>query len=197
MAQKYPFIKVNMTQAEKDRISDLAKQNHRSVSAFVKDQIAPLLRAEEFADVPYSYEADDRKHVMRVPVSQKEFATIRAKAGDQTIAAYVRDTALSGKKTIRVEVYDDDIVDLMHRVQPQIDAIFGIAKALQLQKQLQPAQFARLDALLSDIQRDIRSVTADVRENRSSIRQTRLRELRRRCDYAMKTQSDSLACFED
>lgn len=196
MNQKYPFIKVNVSKYEKSQIEDLARQHQMSASAFVKSQLEPILHDKDDVSAPYEYEAGDRDHCIKVPVSQRELTTIKEKAGARTIAAYMRNTALNGSKTLRVEVYDDDIVDLMHRVQPQIDTLFGVVKALQLQKQLQPAQYTRLEELLYSISKDIRNVVSNVRKNRNSIRQTRLRELRRRCTAAIKSETDSLACFE-
>lgn len=197
MAQKYPFVKVNMTQDEKSKIEKLAKQHQMSTSAFVKSQLSSLLQNEEIVSAPYEYEAEGRNHVIRVPVSPRELETIKAKAGARTIAAYVRDAALNGSKILKVEVYDDDIVDLEHRIQPQIDRIFGIAKALQMQSQLKEAQYLQLEILLSSILKDIRGTVSNVRKNRNSIRQTRLRELRRRCNDAIKNNSDSLASFSE
>lgn len=197
MTQSYhPHIKVNVSKYEKSQIEDLARQHQMSTSAFVKSQLEPILHDKDDVSAPYEYEAGDRDHCIKVPVSQRELTTIKEKAGARTLAAYMRDTALNGSKTIRVEVYDDDIVDLIHRIQPQIDTIFGVVKALQLQKQLQPVQYMRLEGLLNDISKDIRSMVSNVRKNRTSIRQTRLRELRRRCNTAIKTETDSLACFE-
>ena len=197
MAQSYhPHIKVNVSKYEKSQIEDLARQHQMSASAFVKSQLEPILHDKDDVSAAYEYEAGDRDHCIKVPVSQRELTTIKEKAGTRTIAAYMRNTALNGSKTLRIEVYDDDIVDLMHRVQPQIDTLFGVVKALQLQKQLQPAQYTRLEELLYGISKDIRNVVSDVRKNRNSIRQTRLRELRRRCTAAIKSETDSLACFE-
>lgn len=199
MAQKYhPHIKVHMTQDEKEKIDKLAEQNHMSTSSFVKAQLSSILDATEpDISAPYEYEAESRNHVLRVPVSQRELDTIKNKAGARTIAAYVRDAALNGSKILRVEVYDDDIVDLEHRIQPQIDHIFGVVKALQLQSKLHDAQYNRLESLLNDISKNIRGTASGVRKNRNSIRQTRLRELRRRCNDAVRNNTDSLASFAE
>lgn len=197
MTQKYPFVKVNLTQDEKNKIEKLAKQNQMSTSAFVKSQLSSLLSDEPIPDAPFNYEAEGRNVRIEIRVSEREIETIKAKAGARTIAAYVRDAALNGSKIIKVEVYDDDIVDLEHRIQPQIDRIFGIAKALQMQSQLKEAQYLQLENLLSSILKDIRGTVSNVRKNRNSIRQTRLRELRRRCNDAIKNNSDSLASFSE
>lgn len=198
MAKTYhPHILVHMTQDEKNKIEKLAKQNQMSTSAFVKSQLSSLLSDEPIPDAPFNYEAEGRDVRIEIRVSEREMETIKAKAGARTIAAYVRDAALNGSKIIKVEVYDDDIVDLEHRIQPQIDRIFGIAKALQMQSQLKEAQYLQLENLLSSISKDIRSTVMNVRKNRNSIRQTRLRELRRRCNDAIKNNSDSLASFSE
>lgn len=196
MAQKYPFVKVNVTPGEKRQIEMLARQHNMSASAFVKSYLSPILRINPEVDAPYDYEPEERDLRVEIRVSENEMKTIKEKAGAKSVASYVRNTALNGSKTLRIEVYDDDIVDLMHRVQPQIDTLFGVVKALQLQKQLQPAQYTRLEELLYGISKDIRNVVSNVRKNRNSIRQTRLRELRRRCNAAIKSETDSLACFE-
>ena len=197
MTQKYPFIKVNVSKAEKDRLNDLARQNQMSTSAFVKSQLEDVMHDVEPVDVPYSYEPSFRDHIMRIPVSPKEFATIKEKAGSKTIAAYVRDAALNGSKVLKVEVYDDDIMDLIHIIQPQIETLFHVITALQLQHQLQPAQYNRMESLLENISDDIRKAVSYTRKNRNSIRQTRLRELRKRCDTTIKTERDSLASFAE
>lgn len=194
----HPHIKVNVTQEEKDRIDELARKSNISSSAFVKRQIATFLQEDiDVIDTPYEYEVAGRNHVVRVPVSQNELEIIKEKAGNRTIAAYMRDVGLNGSKVLRIEVYDDDIVDLMHRIQPQIDSIFGIVRALKIQKRLNDAQYLRLENLLESIASDIRGTVSIVRKNRTSIRQTRLRELRRRCKASIETGKDSLAVFEE
>lgn len=195
MTQKYPFIKVNMTQNEKDKIENLAQQHKMSTSAFVKSQLTSLLSDEQTPSAPFEYEAEGRDIRIEIRVSEREMETIKANAGARTIAAYVRDAALNGSKIIKVEVYDDDIVELIHRIQPRIDSIFGVVKALQMQQQLHDNQYARLEGLLNDISKDIRGTVSNVRKNRNSIRQTRLRELRRRCNDAIRNNTDSLASF--
>lgn len=196
MAKNYhPHILVHMTQDEKDKIENLARQHKMSTSAFVKSQLTSLLSDEPAPSVPFNYEAEGRDIRIEIRVSEREMETIKAKAGARTIAAYVRDAALNGSKIIKVEVYDDDIVELIHRVQPRIDSIFGVIKALQMQNRLHDAQYARLEGLLNDIAKDIRGTVSSVRKNRNSIRQTRLRELRRRCNDAIKNNTDSLASF--
>lgn len=196
MSQKYPSVKINVTQDEKDKLEKLAQQQHMSTSAFVKSQLSSLLQENNEASVPYEYEADCRDHVLKVPVSSKEYGTIKAKAGAKTIAAYVRDAALNGSKVIKVEVYDDDISELIGNIQPRLDRIYGVIDALRHQNQLHDTQYARLEGLLNDISKDIRGTVSLVRKNRNSIRQTRLRELRKRCDNAIRTETDSLASFD-
>ena len=199
MTRKYhPHIVVHMTQDEKDEIDKLAKQHGLSTSSFVKSQLTYLLSADESTtDVPFDYDMGSRDLRISVHVSEREFATIKEKAGAKTIAAYVRDAALNGSKVLKVEVYDDDIMDLIHIIQPQIETLFHVITALQLQHQLQPAQYNRMESLLENISDDIRKIVSYTHKNRNSIRQTRLRELRKRCDTAIKTEKDSLASFAE
>lgn len=198
MSQTYhPHIKVNVSQAEKNIIEELARQQNLSTSAFVKKQLEQFLTTEETVNVSHEYLADCKNHIVKVPVSEYELLTIKNNAGAKTVAAYVRDAALNGTKVIRVEVYDDDIVDLMHRTQPQLTRIFNIVNALQVQNKLQDSQYQKLEEILTSISKDIRNTASYVRKNRTSIRQTRLRELRKRCNAAVKTNTDSLAQFDE
>ena len=196
MSQKYPSIKINVTQDEKDKLEKMAQQQHMSTSAFVKNQLSSLLSDEPMPDVPFDYEAESRNVRVEIRVSEREMNIIKSKAGAKTIAAYVRDAALNGSKVIKVEVYDDDISELIGSIQPRIDRIYGVIDALRHQNQLHDTQYARLEGLLNDISKDIRGTVSLVRKNRNSIRQTRLRELRKRCDNAIRTETNSLASFD-
>jgi len=196
MAQKYPFIKVNVSQDEKDWIEELAKLHGMSASAFAKDKLFFTLHGKENeTNTKFNYKAESRNVRIETRVSEREMETIKENAGTKTVAQYVRDTALNGSKVINIEVYDDDITDLIQRIQPKVDRILGITKALQMQNKLHDNQYIHLEELLNSIYKDLRSTVSAVRKDRNSIRQTRLRELRRRCNTAIKTGNDSLAHF--
>ena len=186
MNQKYPFIKVNLTAEEKQKIDTLARQNNLSTSAFVKNQLASVLNTDT-ADVMFEQPLQKRDHRITVLLSQQELDTIKQKAGHKTISSYIRNSALNGSKVIKIDVYDDDVTELIHDIQPQISAIYNILSALHVQNKLHDSQYKQLENLLVDILKDIRSTASLIINNRTSLRNTRLRELRRKCNNAIRS----------
>lgn len=196
MNQKYPFIKVNLTSEEKQKIDTLARQNNLSTSAFVKNQLASVLNTD-VADIICEQPLQKRDIRIGVMLSKQELDTIKQKACHKPLSAYFRTSALNGSKVIKIDVYDDDVTELIHNIQPQIISIYNVISALHIQNRLHDSQYKQLESLLTDILKNIRNTSSLIINNRTSLRNTRLRELRRRCNNAVKTETDSLANFDN
>lgn len=196
MNQKYPFVKVNLTSEEKQKIDTLARQNNLSTSAFVKNQLASVLNTD-VADIICEQPLQKRDIKIGVMLSKQELEIIKQKAGHKPLSAYIRNAALNGSKVIKIDVYDDDVTELIHDIQPQIISIYNVISALHIQNRLHDSQYKQLESLLTDILKSIRNTSSLIINNRISLRNTRLRELRRRCNNAVKTETDSLANFDN
>ena len=198
MAKKYhPHILVHVTQDEKDKIDALAKKHNMSTSAFVKMQLASLLSEEQEINAPFEYEAECRDNRIEIKVSDREMDTIKTNAGGRTIAAYVRDAALNGSHVIKIDVYDNDIKELLHLLHPTVTKVHGIIDAIRVMGEVQDVQYLKLMETLNTIQRNMKMVAENVYKNRNSIRQSGLRELRRNRKIAIKNNTDVLAQFEE
>lgn len=196
MNQKYPFVKVNLTSEEKQKIDTLARQNNLSTSAFVKNQLASVLNTD-VADIICEQPLQKRDIRISVMLSKQELDTIKQKAGHKPLSSYIRTSALNGSKVIKIDVYDDDVTELIHNIQPEIISIYNVISALHIQNRLHDSQYKQLESLLTDILKSIRNTSSLIINNRTSLRNTRLRELRRRCNNAVKTETDSLANFDN
>lgn len=191
---KYPYIKVNVNDTEKARIEEAAKKAGMPVSSFIREQIAFAMEGnDDTYQPPFETIKEPRENNIRIRLSDRELEAIKEKAGDFTVTDYLRRVGVNGTKVISVDVYDDDIVDLEHRLQGEIDHISGIVTALQVQRQLHDNQYEKLEMHLDNIYKELRAVARQKRKERNSIRQTRVRELRKRCDNAIKTETSSKA----
>ena len=194
--REYSPLNIRLTIEERAIVDALAKQEGMTSSAYIKSKIEldKIKGQEEISTFPEVIKESKNKTIA-INVTQSEYEELQKEAEENhtKVGTLCRLKALTTKNIIKVEIYDADIVDLQHRIQPKIDSIYGVIKALAVQKVLHETQYQKLEELLQGIYNDFRFTTKKIRQNRNSIRQTRLRELRKRCDKAITTKTDSLA----
>lgn len=189
-----PFLKVNVSEKEKALVDAKAKAAGMSTSAFIKSHITDLLGYEEDEYLPpFEYDGAERNNEIHVNLSDAELQAIQQFTKGQTYSSYLRRIGTNGPRVIHVDVYDEDIVDLEHRITPKIESMFGVIYALKMQKQLHDNQFERIEKLLTEILAELRKVIRSTRKEREALRKSRIRELRKRCDYAIKNETDCTA----
>lgn len=198
---KKHYVKTSVEDNEFIILQNLAIKNNMSISKYINSLIRPILIREYYDEyIPDNKIINEKvstktKHI-NIKLSEEEYNIIKNKAGKKSLSEYIRSAALKGNKTIKVEVYDDDIVDLERKVQPQIDRLFNIIKALKLQKLLHDAQYNKLEELIQGIYDNLKYTAKTVTKNRTALKNRELKQLDKRCKKAMSDNADNLAVFE-
>ena len=189
-----------LTTDERDKLKSLAIKNNMTISKYMREMVIYNIMNEDNINTTYIPETNitDTKRTKEIHMllSEEEYNIIKDKAGKKSLSEYIRSAALKGNKTIKVEVYDDDIVDLERKVQPQIDRLFNIIKALKLQKLLHDAQYNKLEELIQGIYDNLKYTAKTVTKNRTALKNRELKQLDKRCKKAMSDNADNLAVFE-
>lgn len=178
---KKEIIKLYINADAKAQLEKLSTEANMTLSAFICSQL-PLSKSDVISVSGSDKPAERDRHIS-VYVSEEEYNKIKTNAGHDSISNYMRHTAINGTKSIKIEVSDTDITDLMERIQPAIASIANVIKALRLQNQLQDSQTNKLTELLEDINQNIITMAKRTRKDRQSICNTRLRELRKQTTF--------------
>lgn len=194
------FIGIRVTPAEREKLEQLASANGIALSQYIKSQLN--LDAEEpeaFSVTIQASENEKRECPYLIRLTPSEANKIETEAAMQQIpaSALIRKKALSAKNIIHIDVYDNDIVDLEHRIQPKIDSFSGVVEALRMQSMLHDVQANKMEALLQGIYDELRYIAKRVRTNRSRLKEQRARLLQARIDQAIITNTDSKAVFDE
>ena len=187
MAKTYPFIRMNLSQEEKDKFIQMAKEKNMSASEFAYENLKHIFTDEEEFSLMQKADKAPQAKKISVGLTENEYNTIKEKAGSKPITKYIRESALNGSKVINITVEDDDVKDLLNRIQPLIHSFTGVVKALKVQKQLHEVQANRMEELISSIEKELKEISREIMKNRNSIKNTRLRELRKRTNKAIKS----------
>lgn len=190
-----------LTTDERDKLKSLAIKNNMTISKYMREMVIYNIMNEDNTNTTYIPEkeksiSNERNKRLEIRLTEEEYNIIKDKAGKKSLSEYIRSAALKGNKTIKVEVYDDDIVDLERKVQPQIDRLFNIIKALKLQKLLHDAQYNKLEELIQGIYDNLKYTAKTVTKNRTALKNRELKQLDKRCKKAMSDNADNLAVFE-
>ena len=190
-------VNVNMNLDEYEKLKKAAEKAGKSLPSFLKDTtLSSLPEDDELGVLPeFKNPAARRDKDIYVSVSEEEHALIKALAGNRPMAAYVREAALSGKKTIHYDIYDEDILYLIREVEPKLTQILQGMKFLVAQNQLLPQQYEKWTQTIDELSENIREMRNQTMKNRQSIKASRLRELRRRSQAAIEKNENYKAVF--
>lgn len=182
------YIKLYLTEQEKLQLEELADQKQISVSRLCHDRIFPLTSA-----LPYSSirkESDRKKYNQSVKVyfTDFEYASLLSDAKGVPLSRYIRKEFLSRREPVQISVYTDDISALTMKVSGYIEQLHNFIAALAIRRQLYEADYERLIRIASDTQTAIREVANYAKANRSSIRASGVRILRKEIEKAVEKQ---------
>ena len=186
-----------MTDKERASLDALAKTEGLKTSTYARKVLGldglSSLTDNDLASPPIenaSGMSRDRK--VSVFFSEDEFNRLKDEVdkNSTTISNLIRQKTLTKKTIVSVDVYDEDIVDLENRIQPQLDRLLNIIKAFKVQKVIHDSQFNQIKSILTDIYNEIRFLARKTFKDRRSIRQAAIRELNKKCDRAAKKKVD-------
>ena len=127
-------------------------------------------------------------HSVTLHLSDSEYDTLTKRANGSPLSRYIRSILLHHSEPIHIEVYTEDISILTMQVSGYIQRLYSFIAALAIRQQLYEADYNHLIQIASDTQKVLRDVANYAKANRSSIRATGVRILRKEIKKAVEKQ---------
>lgn len=185
------YIKVYVSEEEKAQLEAIAKKRKIALSKLCYEQIIPLLH-NPFADSVYIQpNGTDRENcteIVTLHLSSSEYTALMKKANGTPLSKYIRNTLLYRSEPIRIEVYTDDISILTMKVSGYIEQLHNFIAALAIRRQLYEADYERLIQIANDTKTALQDAAKYTKANRSSIRASGVRILRKEIKKALEIQ---------
>ena len=200
MAKDYVITGIRLTTDERSILEQKASELGVSLSKYIKQQLDldTLKALNEFSveDVPSENELRTNTYTIRLTDTEKEQIEKEAELNNVPPSVLIRNKALSAKKIIKIDVFDDDVKDLEFRIVPKMNIILGNMKALSMQTKLHDVQIEKMMSILTEINSDFKFIVNRIRTNRNKLKVQRTKELAKRVDNAIATETNSLATFK-
>lgn len=181
------YIKVYVTEAEKEHLQEVSRLKKMSLSELYYRQLDPLLKtpAHRFLTVEQPSGITEGKNVL-VHLTADEYAQVLRQAHGMALSRYFRKILLNQKEPVKIQVYTEDISLLTMRVSKYIDQLYSFIAALAIRQQLYEADYERLIQIADDTRIALREAATYAKKNRDSIRNTGIRYLRKELQRAVK-----------
>ena len=127
-------------------------------------------------------------HAVKVYFTDTEYAALLSDAKGLPLSRYVRKEFLSRKEPVQLSVYTDDISALTVKVSGYIEQLHNFIAALAIRRQLYEADYGRLMQIAEDTRTALRETAANAKANRSSIRASGVRILKKEIRQALEIQ---------
>lgn len=189
------FIKVYLSEQEKKRLEDMAEFKKVSVSKMCYEQLLPLLSGSYLSvdDLDNDFNNADDENIrydrcVKVYFSDKEYQALLNVAKGMPLSRYMRNQYLSRLEPVKISVYTDDISALTIKVSGYIEQFHNFVAALAIRRQLYEADYKRLIQIADDTKKALRDVATFTKANRTSIRASGVRILRKEIKKALEKQ---------
>lgn len=186
------YIKLYLSEPEKQRLEDIADRRKMSVSKLCYEQVAPLLHIplaviQNQAD---TNAADNQKYdnCVKVYFTDAEYQELLSQASGVPLSRHIRNEYLSRREPVKISVYTDDISILTMKVSGYIGQLHNFIAALAIRRQLYEADYERLIQIANDTKTALRDAANYAKANRSSIRASGVRILRKEIKKAVEMQ---------
>lgn len=187
--EKNMYIKVYLTEIEKNHLQEIAKMRDISLSELCYRQLNPLLKAPAHEFLTDTLEPDPvGKKRITVHLSEKEHSLLLNLSNGMPLSKYIRKSLLRQKEPIRIEVYTNDISALTVKVSKYIDRLNSFIAALAMREQLYEADYRHLIQIADDTKIALRDAATVAKKNRYSIRTSGVRILRKEIQKAVEKQ---------
>lgn len=168
-------IKIYITPEEKQTLEELAELSGLSLSAYVKSR---LQKNNAPVSIPVHTANTARKKILYIRLSDEEYIKVKSYAGSMTLASYARTALLTGGHPIYITVATDDLTDFSWHISDKLAHFQSMLEALAYRKMLMPQEKESLQSAMDEIRNEIKALTRQIRNNRSSIRNAGLRWLK-------------------
>lgn len=185
------YIKVYVTEEEKTQLETIAKDRKVPLSRLCYEQVIPLLHNPLADSVFTQTDGSNREpitEIITLHLSNSEYAALVNRAKGTPLSKYIRNTMLYRSEPVRIEVYTEDISILTMKVSGYIEQLHNFIAALAIRRQLYEADYERLIQIANDTKSALRDAANYAKANRSSIRASGVRILRKEIKKAIEKQ---------
>lgn len=181
------YIKVYLSETEKNHLQKIAEKKRISLSELCYRQLDPLLKSpvHRFLTEDNKATSTEGKNIL-VHLTAEEYTLLLSQAQEMPLSRYFRKILLQQKMPIPIQIYTDDISILNVKVSKYIGQLNNFIAALAIRQQLHEADYERLIQIASDTEAALREAGAYARKNRSSIRAAGIRILRKEIQKAVE-----------
>lgn len=183
------YIKMYVTEEEKKQLEQIAQRKKIPLSKLCYEQVFPLLHnpmKDSTIYLPNQTDWEKCTHSVTLHLSDSEHDTLTKRANGSPLSRYIRSILLYHSEPIHIEVYTEDISILTIQVSGYIQRLYSFIAALAIRQQLYEADYNHLIQIANDTQKVLRDVANYVKANRSSIRATGVRILRKEIKKAVE-----------
>lgn len=186
------YIKIYVSEEEKNRLKALASQRGQTLSALCYERLTPLLHpplAEVQAPAPPAEEAR-MDQTVTLHLTSQEYTFLKDLAAGTPLSKYIRRQLLYRREAVSIEVYTEDISILTLKVSGYLERFYSFVAALAIRRQLQEADYSRLLLIAEETKKALRDAAASAKANRNAIRSAGLRMLRAEIKTALEDYKD-------
>lgn len=180
------YVKVYMTEQEKETLSGLANKRGLALSHLIYERLLPLLhdKAEEAAafDTLSSRVTPGRDNLtetLTLHLSRPEVMLLQELAKGTPLSVYVRYLLFQTQTPAVIQVESEDIAALTLTVSVYLEQLRNFAAGLYVRNELYDADRNRLLEIAAKTETALRQTAAYTKANRQSIRASGSRWLRR------------------
>ena len=185
------YIKLYVSEEEKAKLEAIAKKKNMALSRLCYEQVIPLLHSPLTDSLSIQTNEKDREpitEIITLHLSSSEYNALAKRAKGTPLSKYIRNTLLYRSEPVRIEVYTEDISILTMKVSGYIEQLHNFIAALAIRRQLYEADYERLIQIANDTKTALRDAANYAKANRSSIRASGIRILRKEIKKAVEKQ---------
>ena len=186
-------IKFTLEDKEKEKLEQLADSQGMPLSKYIRATLQHAVFGDEDTHQIQSLEVVEEAHnvarerCVKIYLSDAEYEAVQKGAGAKSLSTYAREILFSkaGSKYV-FDIKTGDIEELnetMAEINMHVDGFIG---ALRFRNDILPADIARLENLLNQINTEVSAVSKELYENRENIRKNGLKELSKRISPFIK-----------
>lgn len=182
---------ITLSQQEKLLLQSEAKKRDMSLTGFVKS-LLPLKESDVAPPALYiptdriDYKIGSRKKCVKAYFTDTEMKAIEYMAGKEPLSRFVARRALQGENVLDIKIEDDDYYFVYSVIEPIYTSIYMYLHNLKGIKEIDSVTIENFICELEKSNTFLVNLTEYFKNNRRSLRKTRLRELRKLSNFLIK-----------
>lgn len=182
------FVKVYLSKAEKDKLTEIAKRKNMPISKLCYEQLAPLIHQG------YLNPSENNKQepalatrVIKVYLTDSDYQTLLHRANGTALSVYIRLLILDNHEPIVIEISTDDILELSATISAYLTKFYNTIGELKYRDHLYEQDIQKLLSLAENTQSAIEAVAKTSIANRKSIRNSGVRYLKKKLNALLQS----------